>query len=315
MKNNKHKSFFLNADIKLQEIELSEFIGTACSLSLLREDQIHPFVSGNKFRKLKYNIEQAIKDGYKTILTFGGAYSNHIAAVAAAGKITGIQTIGIIRGEELSEKIAENPTLSYAQQQEMQLHFVTRETYRNKYKASQIEALRESFGDFYLLPEGGTNDLAVKGCKEILSEIEDVDTFDYICAPVGTGGTLAGLIEASKPHQKILGFSALKGTFQASEIKKYTTKNNFEITDNYCFGGYAKIDLQLVRFINEFHEKTGIPLDPVYTGKMLFGIVDLLKRGYFKENSRIFAVHTGGLQGIPGMNQRLKKKNLPQIIT
>ncbi len=299
----------------LKEVPLSLFIKTSSTLIILREDQIHPFVSGNKFRKLKYNIEQAIKAEYKTVLTFGGAYSNHIAAVAAAGKMTGMQTIGIIRGEELSKKITENPTLLYAQEQGMQLHFITRETYRNKYEASQIEALRESFGDFYLLPEGGTNHLAVKGCKEILSENEDANTFDYICAPVGTGGTLAGLIEASKPHQKVLGFSALKGTFQTSEIQKYTAKENFEITDDYCFGGYAKIDLQLVRFINEFHEKTDIPLDPIYTGKMLFGIVDLLKRGYFKENSRIFAVHTGGLQGISGMNQHLKKKNLPQINT
>ena len=314
MGNSSYKPFILKTDIELQEIVLSSFVNTTCSLSLLREDQIHPFVSGNKFRKLKYNIEQAVKDGHNTLLTFGGAYSNHIAAVAAAGKLTGLQTIGIIRGEELSDKITENPTLSFAQEQGMQLHFIARKAYKGKYEASQIEALKKSFGSFYLLPEGGTNDLAIKGCEEILSEIENSDTFDYICAPVGTGGTIAGLIEASKPNQKILGISALKGNFQISEVKKYTSKTNFEVTDEYCFGGYAKIDLQLVRFINEFYKKTGIPLDPVYTGKMLFGIVDLLKRGYFKKNSRIFAVHTGGLQGIPGMNQRLKKKNLPQII-
>nr|WP_239990757.1 pyridoxal-phosphate dependent enzyme [Marixanthomonas ophiurae] len=278
---------------------------------MLREDQIHPFVSGNKFRKLKYNIQQAVKEDHKTLLTFGGAYSNHIAAVASAGKLAGLQTIGVIRGEELSSKISDNATLSYAQKQGMQFQFVTREAYRDKYEASFIETLRSTYGNFYLLPEGGTNALAVKGCEEILSGVEK--HVDYICAPVGTGGTVAGLIEASKPQQKTLGFSALKGTFQTSEIQKYTSKTNFEIIDDYCFGGYAKIDLQLVRFINEFYKKTGIPLDPVYTGKMLFGIVDLLKRGHFKENSRIFAIHTGGLQGITGMNQRLKKKNLPQI--
>lgn len=311
MKNNKYQSFSLNTDSKLQQINLLSFVNTTCSLSLLRDDQIHPFVSGNKFRKLKYNIQQALTENHKTLLTFGGAYSNHIAAVASAGKLAGLQTVGIIRGEELSNKISENATLSYAQKQGMQLQFITREAYRDKYEASFIETLRNTYGDFYLLPEGGTNALAVKGCEEIFSGVEK--HVDYICAPVGTGGTLAGLIEASQPHQKVLGFSALKGKFQTSEIQKFTSKTNFEIIDDYCFGGYAKIDLQLVRFINEFHEKTDIPLDPIYTGKMLFGIVDLLKRGYFKENSRIFAVHTGGLQGIAGMNQRLKKKNLPQI--
>ncbi|PVW14330.1 1-aminocyclopropane-1-carboxylate deaminase/D-cysteine desulfhydrase [Marixanthomonas spongiae] len=296
----------------LQRVPIAAFVDTTCQLYMLREDQIHPYVSGNKFRKLKYNIQQAVKENHRTLLTFGGAYSNHIAAVAAAGALCGMQTIGIVRGEELSEKIHENPTLRYAQQQGMQLHFISREAYRDKYKASQIELLREHFGNFYLLPEGGTNALAVQGCAEILAGTET--HADYICAPVGTGGTLAGLVEASEPHQQIIGFSALKGTFQLSEIEKYTDKENFELTDTYCFGGYAKIDLQLVRFINEFYKKTGIPLDPVYTGKMLFGIVDLLKSGHFKENSRIFAVHTGGLQGIAGMNQRLKKKNLPQII-
>ena len=134
----------------------------------------------------------------------------------------------------------------------------------------------------------------------------------FICG-VGTGGTIAGLIEASKANQKVIGFSALKGTFQTTEVKKYTSKTNFTLLDDYCFGGYAKIDLKLIRFINTFKEETGIPLDPIYTGKMMYGIVDLLKNGYFKENSRIFVIHTGGLQGILGMNQRLHKKNLPQI--
>ncbi|HBY67429.1 MAG TPA: 1-aminocyclopropane-1-carboxylate deaminase, partial [Flavobacteriaceae bacterium] len=228
MGNSSYKPFILKTDIELQEIVLSSFVNTTFSLSLLREDQIHPFVSGNKFRKLKYNIEQAVKDGHNTLLTFGGAYSNHIAAVAAAGKLTGLETIGIIRGEELSDKITENPTLSFAQEQGMQLHFITRKAYRDKFEASQIEGFRKSFGNFYLIPEGGTNNLAVKGCEEIISEIENSDTFDYICAPVGTGGTIAGLIEASKPNQKILGFSALKGNFLTSEVKKYTSKTNFE---------------------------------------------------------------------------------------
>jgi 1-aminocyclopropane-1-carboxylate deaminase len=272
---------------------------------------LHPFVSGNKFRKLKYNLLKAQQIGLSTILTFGGAYSNHIAAVAAAGNLNGFKTIGIIRGEELAMSAQKNPTLVFAESQGMKLHFVSRETYRLKSNAAYLETLKHNFGECYLLPEGGTNKLAVRGCEEILGEADGV--YDYVCASVGTGGTVSGLINASGPHQKVLGFSALKGTFQTELIKKYSVKTNFDLTDAYCFGGYAKIDSQLIRFINEFRERTGIPLDPIYTGKMIFGIIDLLKKGYFKENSRILAVHTGGLQGITGMNQLLKRKTLPQI--
>ena len=281
------------------------------SLHVVRDDMLHPFVSGNKFRKLKYNIQFAKANGYETLLTFGGAFSNHIAAVAAAGKELNFKTIGIIRGEELESKIYENATLSFAQDCEMQLHFISREAYRQKTETKFINHLKEQFGDFYILPEGGTNALAVQGCEEILEDISE--NADYICVPVGTGGTMAGLVKASRKDQQILGFSALKGTFQSEEIGKYTSKTNFSITDAYCFGGYSKIDVDLIRFINKFKRETNIPLDPIYTGKMMFGIVDLLKKGHFKENSRIFAIHTGGLQGIAGMNQKLKKKNLPII--
>lgn len=300
-----------HSNIPLMEIDLSKHGITGYSLVLKREDLLHPFVSGNKFRKLKYNILAAKEQKHNTLLTLGGAFSNHIAAVAAAGKEWGFKTIGIIRGEELESKISENPTLSFAEDCGMQLHFISREHYRHKDETEFLNNLENQYEDFYLLPEGGTNALAVKGCEEILGEIND--SFDYICVPVGTGGTMAGLVKASNEKQQLIGFSALKGTFQASEIEKYTSKTNFEITDKYCFGGYGKIDIDLIRFMNEFKEKTNIPLDPIYTGKMMYGIMDLLKKGYFKENSRIFAVHTGGLQGISGMNQKLKKKNLPII--
>lgn len=305
------QSLLTNDSISSEVINLSKFGITSNSLVITREDLLHPFVSGNKFRKLKYNILTAQEQKHLTLLTFGGAYSNHIAAVAAAGKEFGFNTIGIIRGEELESKISENPTLSFAKSCGMELHFISREAYKNKDETEFINNLKKKFGDFYLLPEGGTNAMAVKGCEEILTNKEA--SFDYICVPVGTGGTIAGLVKASKEGQHVLGFSALKGTFQSSEVAKYTSKTNFEITDAYCFGGYGKIDVDLIRFMNEFKEKTNIPLDPIYTGKMMFGIMDLLKKGYFKENSRIFAVHTGGLQGVAGMNQKLKKKNLPII--
>ncbi|MBL4664013.1 MAG: 1-aminocyclopropane-1-carboxylate deaminase/D-cysteine desulfhydrase [Flavobacteriaceae bacterium] len=287
------------------------------SLSMLREDEIHPFVSGNKFRKLKYTVKEALRLQKSTLLTFGGAYSNHIAAVAAAGKELGLSTIGVIRGDELEGKELEgkelkNPTLQFAQDCGMQLHYISRQDYRLKTETTFIENLEKQFGNFYLIPEGGTQSFAIQGCEEILSEL--TNSFDYICVPVGTGGTMAGLVKASKPHQTIIGYSALKGTFQDSEVKKYTSKDNYEIIDDYCFGGYAKIDSTLVRFINEFKHKTNIPLDPVYVGKMMYGILDGMKNKKFKENSRILAIHTGGLQGISGMNLKLKKKQLPQIL-
>ncbi|MBT0607514.1 1-aminocyclopropane-1-carboxylate deaminase/D-cysteine desulfhydrase [Aequorivita echinoideorum] len=303
--------FFDTKNVLTASINLKDFGVGNYNLSLRREDLIHPLVSGNKFRKLKYNFEEAIQKKSEAILTFGGAYSNHIAAVAAAGKQCNLKTIGIIRGEELAIKFQQNPTLAFASRCGMHLQFISREQYRLKDQVEFLKNLKKDFGNFYLVPEGGTNQLAVKGCEEIITS-EDTQ-YDYICAPVGTGGTLAGLVRASLPNQKVLGFSALRGNFISSEIEKYTSKTNFEITDSYCFGGYGKIDAVLVRFINEFREKTGIPLDPVYTGKMMFGIIALLKSNYFSENSRILAIHTGGLQGISGMNEKLKNKNLPLI--
>lgn len=279
-------------------------------LDVRREDLLHAELSGNKFRKLHYNLIEAAKAKATTLLTFGGAYSNHIAAVAMAGRIFGFETVGVIRGDELAHK-KRNPTLSRAMEYGMKLHFVTRDMYRQKETAFVLEKLTDTFGPFYVLPEGGTNALAVKGTEEILTS-ED-DGYDYICLAVGTGGTMAGVINSSKEHQKVLGFSVLKGAFQEELIRKYSGKNNFEITDSYAFNGYGKIDSDLVRFINEFKSQYSIPLDPVYTSKLMYGVMDLLKKGYFKENSRILAVHSGGLQGIAGYNGLLLKKGLPLI--
>tara|TARA_R110002012_G_scaffold17930_5_gene66741 strand:- start:49407 stop:50297 length:891 start_codon:yes stop_codon:yes gene_type:complete len=272
---------------------------------------IDSFISGNKYRKLKYNVLQAKKLASKTLLTFGGAYSNHIAAVAAAGSRFGFQTIGIIRGEELINKIQENPTLVYAQKQGMQFYFVSRDAYRKKESPAFIEYLKSQFGNFYLIPEGGTNDLAIKGCEEILTN-QDAK-FDYITCPVGTGGTISGLINASVNHQKILGFPALKGDFLQKDISKFAKRDNWDLVTDYHFGGYAKINSELISFINEFKSQFNIPLDPIYTGKMVYGVFDLIKKGYFPKDAKILMIHTGGLQGIAGMNHFLKKKNMIKI--
>ncbi|WGK94705.1 MULTISPECIES: 1-aminocyclopropane-1-carboxylate deaminase/D-cysteine desulfhydrase [Flavobacterium] len=283
------------------------------SLVIKREDLIHPFVSGNKFRKLKYNLLQAKAENQSCLLTFGGAFSNHIAAVAYAGKEHGFQTIGIIRGEELGTKIESNPTLKFAQECGMQLEFISRENYRLKTEAFFLEQLGKKYGSFYLVPEGGTNALAIQGCEEILTN-EDA-FFDYIGCAIGTGGTISGIINSALPHQKVLGFPALKGDFLQDEICNFVQNENWELITDYHFGGYGKVNAGLIDFINWFFEQTQIPLDPVYTGKMVFGIVDLIKRNYFPENAKILVIHTGGLQGIQGMNLNLKNKGLPTINT
>ena len=283
------------------------------SLVMKREDLIHPFVSGNKFRKLKYNLLQAKAESQTTLLTFGGAYSNHIAAVAYAGRENGFQTIGIIRGDELADKIASNPTLKFAQECGMQFEFVSREDYRLKTEATFLEQLENKFGSFYLIPEGGKNALAIKGCEEILTQ-ED-GNFDYVACAIGTGGTISGIINSALPHQKILGFPALKGDFLQDEIRNFVQNDNWELITDYHFGGYGKVNTVLVDFINRFLEKTKIPLDPVYTGKMVFGIVDLIEKNYFPENATILLIHTGGLQGIQGMNLKLKNKGVPILHT
>lgn len=276
-----------------------------------REDLIHPFISGNKYRKLKYNILDAKQKGLDTILTFGGAYSNHIAATAYAGNLFGIKTIGVIRGEELSQNWMLNPTLSQAHRHGMDFKFISREAYRRKTETSFLELLEKELGPYYLIPEGGTNLLAVKGCEEILTP-EDKD-FNVLCSSVGTGGTLAGIINSSLHYQRIIGFPSLKGDFLKKDIRNFTAKENWEINTNYHFGGYAKVSEALIGFINYFKDKTNIPTDPIYTGKLLYGILDLVKNDYFKPGTKILAIHSGGLQGIAGMNLVLKKKNLPLI--
>ncbi|WP_445117022.1 1-aminocyclopropane-1-carboxylate deaminase/D-cysteine desulfhydrase [Acinetobacter sp. WZC-1] len=266
-------------------------------LTIRRLDLIHPQISGNKFFKLKYNILHAQQSGFQGLITFGGAHSNHIAATAYAAHAAGLQSTGVIRGEELATK-ALNPTLATARQFGMQLHFVSREQYRHRTQPEFLQQLAVMFPDHYLLPEGGTNQLAVQGCMEILSA-QDRSDYDIICCAVGTGGTISGLIEASGTHQQVLGFSALKGNFLTQDIRHYTARTNWSITADYCFGGYARTTPQLLTFIQNFQQRHQIPLEPIYTGKMLYGIHDLIDRQYFPEQSRILVIHSGGLQGWP----------------
>lgn len=295
-------------EIRTQQIQLPD---TSIQLFIRREDLIHPFVSGNKFRKLKYNLIQAQNENQSTLLTFGGAFSNHIAATAFAGKEKGFKTIGVIRGEELETEINTNPTLLFAQKCGMQLYFVSRECYREKDSITFIENLKEKFGSFYLIPEGGTNELAVNGCEEIISNKDN--EYSFIGCSVGTGGTISGIINRAQPHQKVLGFPSLKGDFLQKDIRKFAKNENWELITDYHFGGYGKVTNELIQFINSFYDENKIPLDPIYTGKMVFGVIDLIKKEFFPEKSKILLIHTGGIQGVDGMNILLKKKNVPII--
>ena len=281
------------------------------SLVIKREDLLHPFVSGNKFRKLKYNLIDFKEQGYDSLVTFGGAFSNHIAATAYACKENQINCIGVIRGEELPPLINENPTLKFAQLNGMKFEFISRTLYREKDSESFKEYLKSKYGNCYILPEGGSNLPAVKGCEEILTENDA--QYDFICCPVGTCGTISGIINSAWSHQKVIGFPALKGDFLKDEIRKFAKNNNWDLITDYHFGGYGKVNDELIDFLNRFFRETKIKLDPVYTGKMVFGVVDLIYQGYFPENAKILMIHTGGLQGVEGMNRYLEQKKMKKI--
>lgn len=270
-----------------------------------RLDLMHPDTQGNKFYKLYYNIQEAKKRGHTQLLTFGGAYSNHIHATAMASKKAGIQSIGIIRGE-IPDPL--NPTLADAKLQDMLLFALSRSDYRDKRSKRVLDWLRREFGDFYLIPEGGTNAFAIQGTSEILSD-EDA-SMQVISLPVGTGGTLAGIAASALPHQQVLGFSALKGDFIKREVHQLLESHHLrpalplEIRTDFHFGGYAKFTPELIDFIKQMRIEASLPLDPVYTGKMFFGLFDLIRKDYFPKGTKILALHTGGLQGIRGFNQR-----------
>ena len=291
--------------IKTQEISHALLKEKEIQLFIKRIDLISSFFSGNKYYKLKYNLLETEKQKKETILTFGGAYSNHIVATAFAANEKGFKSIGIIRGEET---LPLNDTLSFAKENGMELHYVSREEYRQKHSSDFIEKLKNKFGDFYLIPEGGTNKLAIKGTQEILDKN---DTQHFICTAIGTGGTISGIVNSSSESQKVLGFPALKGSEDLEkDIRMWTTKQNWKLINDYHFGAYAKISKELIGFIMDFYDKNNIPLDAIYTGKMMFGILDLIKKDYFPKGSSILAIHTGGLQGNKGMNERFKL-NLP----
>ena len=293
--------------IPIQEIPVQKNI----QLFIKREDLIHPQISGNKYWKLFFNVNHYIASSPAKpyIITFGGAFSNHIAAVSTVGSLAGIPTLGIIRGEELQEKWRENPTLVFAIRNGMNLKFVTRTEYRHKEKLTAF--LQQEFPEALIVPEGGTNEDAVAGIKMMLDD--HTKDFDYLCTAVGTGGTVAGISKYCGESQKVIGFKAVKDDALDNRISELTPNKNVSLIDS-AFGGYGKIKDENIRFINDFKKHYGIPLEPVYTGKMMQKVFELIEDGYFPENSKVLCFHTGGLQGIEGANLLLEKQNRSLII-
>ncbi|WP_022825374.1 1-aminocyclopropane-1-carboxylate deaminase/D-cysteine desulfhydrase [Hymenobacter norwichensis] len=297
----------------LQPITAPEATRRHIRLLLLRDDLAHPELPGNKWRKLKYNLKAARQAGHDTLLTFGGAFSNHIAAVAAAGRLQGLRTIGLIRGEETQPL---NPTLARAAANGMQLRYLDRTTYRRKHDPDFLAELLRETGPAYVIPEGGSNTLALPGCAELVSELTTETAFDYLCVACGTGGTLAGLLTGLAGQHQVVGIAALKGgEFLRTDINALTqaatgrTYPNYDLRTDYHLGGYAHFSPELLRFIQEFETQYGVLLDPIYTGKLLYGIFDLLRHDYFAPHSTVVAVHTGGLQGWTGFRQRFGSRS------
>ena len=318
--------------IPLQRIQHPLFQDKGLTLDLLRIDKTDPIISGNKWFKLKYNLIEARHQGLSTLVSFGGPYSNHLHALASAGKANHFNTIGIIRGEP---HLPLNPTLSDVKEQDMALYYIDRKTYRSKHLPKVIKSIKQLIakedpfneGDkadqFYLVPEGGTNQLAVKGASEIASFIPH--DANFICVPCGTGGTIAGIITGLSlnssikipPQKTILGFPAMKGGhFLQQVIQELINEHlqptainhsqvSWKLINDWHFGGFGKINKALALFIQDFEKKCSIELDPIYTAKMMYGIVSMIEDDFFPRGSKIIAVHTGGLQGKRGMEDKI----------
>jgi len=264
-----------------------------------RDDLIHPIISGNKWRKLKYNFKQAKELGYDTLLSFGGAYSNHLHALSYAASNHGFSSIGVIRGKEIDK----NSTLSFCLQQNMRLEFMDRLSYRcDKYSHKRIDQLTQKFGKFYLIPEGGNNLLGVKGCEEIIREVSC--PFDYLCCAVGTGCTASGLIRSMQKNQNFIGFCPFKKNHeQRNNILSFCDDqlyNNWQLISDNHFGGFGKINSNLITFANQFNLEYNIELDLVYMAKLFYSLFDLIEKDFFLKKTKILVLHTGGNQGSRG---------------
>ena len=292
------KEIFPAIEIKEPEIvQLKDklFEKSELEVFMLRLDEIHPIISGNKLFKLIYFLKEAKESFNKTIATFGGAYSNHLAATAFACEKLNINAVGIVRGEK--PKILSN-TLQFCLQHGMQLEFSSRSLYKNK-DVEFLQGLKNKYGEHILIPEGGFSVKGKQGASMIKHYFADKN-FTHVCLPVGTATTFAGIVDFNENDTEIIGFGVLKNLddiFERFEELKVESSNKYTFIGNYHFGGYAKKTPELLSFMNQFYAKYSVPLDFVYTAKMMFGVYDLINKKYFEPGSKILCIHTGGLQG------------------
>jgi len=305
-------NFDVSPTTPLQRIEHELFHEHGVELYIKREDLVHPQISGNKWYKLKHNLQYAKQQGYTRLVSFGGAFSNHLHALAYAGQQFSFETLGFVRGERIEPL---NPTLADAEQWGMRLEFLNRSDYRQRRDAEFVAQLVEPFQPCFIIPEGGANQWALAGCAEIVAGIKSqLSDFDYVCLPCGTGATLAGVVAALDERVEVFGFSALKGaTSLAGEIAAMiaefsdTNTTQWQLVDKFHCGGFAKITPELVAFMQNWQQQTGVALDPIYTGKMMLGLCELVKRGYFPAGAKVVTVHTGGMQGVRGMQAQMQR--------
>ncbi|NMP31918.1 1-aminocyclopropane-1-carboxylate deaminase/D-cysteine desulfhydrase [Thalassotalea sp. M1531] len=294
----------------LQPIKLSIFQRYGVEVFIKRDDLIHPIISGNKWRKLKGNIAAAQKLDKQGILSFGGAYSNHIHALAYACKQNNMKSIGIVRGEAQYQN---NYTLTWARHWGMQVEFVDRKTYKCRHNEEYLYQLQQQYPEYYIVPEGGTNHTALSGVGEVITELNQQIDFDTVILPVGSAGTISGLIKADNAQHHILGVAVLKQAEYLNsvieELAHVSQDGSWTLLTDYHRGGYAKFSEHDCAKLAQFSTQTGIPVEPVYSGKMVLALLELLEQGYFPSGHRIVLIHTGGLQGLGG---QIERKLLPE---
>lgn len=287
--------------VPVQRLQLPRAFDGKLKLSVLREDLVHPFLSGNKRRKLKNNLSDFRDSGKRVLVTFGGKYSNHLVATAAAGRILNFPAIGVLRGEE----DVSNPNIEFLKNCGMKLLKLGREEYRLRNNkdflkslsqkcADQFPEIVDSPDDIFIVPEGGANEAGVKGCEEILADVPPDTT--YVCTATGTGSTLAGIARACGERQTALGISVLRGeSFLMDNVRAFGVREEkVRLIHDYHFGGYAKRNAELMNFCETFSRRNNIPIEPVYTGKLFYGVFDLINKNYFSDGSHIVLIHTGG---------------------
>ncbi len=291
----------MRKNTRIHEIVSDDLSRAGNQLFIKRDDELDPMISGNKLYKLDQNLRQAVVEGKRTIVTVGGAFSNHIAATAKACKQEGLASIGIIRGERTSGL---NPTLRFAESQGMKLEFRSRSAFRSS-RQQGFQDFSTAFPDAYFIPEGGANQLGVEGATAMYSE--ECRAFDVLCVAMGTGTTFAGILKALQPGQQLIGFPVLKNDHILDEISPFLSPEDLtkrhEINTDYHFGGYAKWNETLISFLREFWIQHSIKLDPIYTGKLLYGVSELVALKKL-EGKRILCFHTGGIQGVSGFEER-----------